>query len=131
MFFNVELNLFLCDFDDSKNDDYNEEDLSDFDFFDSCIDFLDVILNTEIFKLDSSMYIILIEHFLHEPSILKTTKKRLNYAHIFKLLTLENKFSDTFKIIDDDIIKNCWDQKIRFVEKVHKRLMKLDRQLEL
>lgn len=107
MLLNVELNLFLCDFDSSKNDDYDEEDLSDFDFFDSRIDSLDIISDTEIFELGSSMYIILIEHLSHESSILKTTKKRLNYAHIFKLLALESKFSDTSEIIDDDIIKNC------------------------
>ncbi len=107
MLFNVDLNLFLYNFNDSKNNNYNKEDFFNFNFFNSRINFFNATLNTEIFKLNLSMYIILIEHFFHKSSIFKTTKKRLNYAHIFKLLVLKNKFLNIFKIINNDIIKNC------------------------
>lgn len=73
MLLDANLNLLLCDFDDSKNENYDEENLFDFDFFDSRIDFFDVTTNIEIFELDSNIYTILARHLSHESSILKTT----------------------------------------------------------
>lgn len=107
MLLDADLNLLLCDFDGSKNENYDEEDLLDFDFFDSRIDFFDVTTNIEIFGLDSSIYTILTGHLSHGSSILKTAQKRSNYAHIFERFALEGKFPKTSEIIDGDIIKNC------------------------
>jgi hypothetical protein len=79
----------------------------------------------KLFGLGSSMYTILVGHLPHGPSILKTAKERLDYAHTFKLLALEGKFPDTSEIIGGDIIKDCWDQKIRSAEEAHRRLVEL------
>jgi len=107
MLLNVDLNLFLYNFNNSKNDNYNKEDFLDFNFFDSCIDFFDVIAKTKIFELNLSIYIILTRHLSYKSSILKIAQKRSNYVHIFKRLALESKFLEISKFIDNDIIKNC------------------------
>ncbi len=128
MLLDAELDLSLCDFGGSKNDDYDGEGLPDFGFFDPRIDSLDVTSDTEIFGLGSSMYTILVGHLPHGPSILQTAKERLNYAHTFELLALVGEFPDTSEIIGGDIIKDCWDQKIKSAEEAHRRLVELDRQ---
>jgi len=101
------LNFFLYNFDSSKNDNYNRENLFDFDFFDSRINFFDITAKTEIFGLDSSIYIILAKYLFYEFSILKTVQKRSNYIYIFECLALESKFLEISEFIDNDIIKNC------------------------
>jgi len=131
MLLNADLDLSLCDFGGSKNDDYDGEGLPDFGFFDPRVDSFDVTADTEIFGLGSSMYTILVGHLPHGPSILKTAQERLDYAHTFERLALEGKFPDTSEIIGGDIIKDCWNQKIRSAEETHRRLVELDRQLEL
>jgi len=107
IFLNVNLNLFLYNFDNSKNNNYNRENLFNFGFFDSCIDFFDVIAKIEIFGLDSSIYTILIEYLSYESSILKIVQERSNYVYIFECLAFESKFSKIFEFIGGDIIKNC------------------------
>jgi hypothetical protein len=129
MLLNVDLDLFLCDFGGSKNDNYDGEGLPDFGFFDPRIDSFDVTAKTEIFGLGSSIYTILTGHLPHGPSILKTAQERSDYAHTFERLALEGKFPET-EFIGGDIIKDCWNQKIRTAEETHRRLVKLYRRLE-
>lgn len=81
---------------------------------------------TEIFELKFIMYIIMIEHFFHEFSILKTTQKRLRYVKEFERFEFENNFSNTFDIKDGDIIKNCWTQNIISTKKTFTRHEKFD-----
>jgi len=131
MLLNADLDLFLCDFGGSKNDSYDGEGLPDFGFFDPRVDSFDVTANTEIFGLGSSIYTILTGHLPHGPSILKTAQERLDYAYTFERLALEGKFPETSELIGGDIIKDCWNQKIKTAEETHGRLVKLYRRLEL
>ena len=131
MVLNADLDLSLCDFGGSKNDDYDGDGLPDFGFFDPRIDSIDVTSDTEVFGLGSSMYTILVGHLPHGPAVFNSIEEQLDYANTFKLLALEGKFPDTSKITGGDIIKDCWDQKIRSAEEAHRRLVELDRQLEL
>ena len=125
MLLDAELNLSFCDFGGSKNADYDGDGLPDFGFFDPRVDSLDVTTSTEIFGLGSGMYTILVGHLPHGPGILKTNKERLDYADIFKRLTLKGEFPDTSQILGGDIIQGCWNDEISSAEEAHQRLMKL------
>ena len=130
MLLNANLDLSLCDFGGSKNEKYDGEGLPDFGFFDPRINSFDVTADTEIFGLGSSIYTILAGHLPHGPSILKTAQERLGYAHTFERLALEGTFPDTSEIIGGNIINDCWNQKIRSAEEAHRRLVKLDLELQ-
>jgi hypothetical protein len=130
MLLDADLDLLLCDFGGSKNENYDGEGLPDFGFFDPRIDSFDVTTDIEIFGLGSSIYTILAGHLPHGPSILKTAQERSNYAHTFERFALEGKFPKTSEIIGGDIIKDCWDRKVKTAEDTHRRLVKLYRRLE-
>ncbi len=55
-----------------------------------------------------------------------------SHMHKFRtevgILKALGEFPDTSEIIGGDIIKDCWDQKIKSAEEAHRRLVELDRQ---
>ena len=113
MLLNAELELSLCDFGGSKNEEHDGGGLPDYCFFDPRSDSLAVTEATELFGLGSSMYTIVVGHLPHGPSILKTAQERLHYAEEFERLRLQGNSPDTSDIKGGDIIRGCWTQKIK------------------
>jgi len=105
---NANLDLSLCDFGGSKNEDFDGGGLPDYGFFDPRSESLDVTEATEIFGLGSSMYTIMVGYLPHGPSILKTTQERLRYAEEFERLGREGRFPDTSDVWGGDIVSDCW-----------------------
>lgn len=115
----------MYNFNSSKNNKYNGDELSDFNFFDFRLDSLDITADTEIFGLDLSIYTILARYLSYKSSILKTIQERLNYIYIFERLALEDRFLEISNLINSDIIENCRNQKIKSIEKAYKYLVKV------
>lgn len=128
MLLNADLNLSLCDFGGSKNEEYDGGGLPDYGFFDPRSDILAVTEATEVFGLGSSMYTIMVGHLPHGPLILKTAQERLDYAEKFERLGLKGKFPDTSNIRGGDIIRDCWSHNIRSAKQAFTRYWELDGQ---
>lgn len=128
MLLNADLDLSLCDFGGSKNEEYDGGGLPDYGFFDPRSDSLAVTEATEIFGLGSSMYTIMVGHLPHGPTILKTAQERLHYAEGFQRLGLEGNLPDTSDIRGGDIIRDCWTQKITSAKEAFTRHGQLDGQ---
>lgn len=130
MLLNADLDLSLCDFGGSKNEEYDGGGLPDYGFFDPRDDSSDVTETAEIFGLGSSMYTVMVGHLPHGPLILKTARDRLNYADKFKRLGLEGNFPDTSRIKGGDIIQDCWIKKINSAKEAFIRYVELEGQSE-
>lgn len=129
MLLNADLDIILCNFGGSKNDEYDGEGLPDFGFFDPRFNPFDVTADTEIFGLGSIMYTIMAGHLPRGPSSLKFAGGQWDYAQTFERLALRGEFPDTSKIVGGNIIKDCWNREVRSTEEAHRRLMKLDLEL--
>lgn len=126
MLLDTDLDLSLCDFGGSKNEEYDGGGLPDYGFFDPRSDPLAVTEATEIFGLGSSMYTIMVGHLPHGPSIFKASQELLDYGEKFQRLVLEGNFPDTSDIVGGDIIDDCWTQKIVSVKEAFARYEKFD-----
>lgn len=126
MLLNTDLDLSLCDFGGSKNEEFDGEGLPDYGFFDPRSDPLAVTEATEIFGLGSCMYTIMVGHFPHGPSIFKAAQEPLDYAKKFQRLGLEGNFPDTSGIRGGDIIRDCWTQKIESAKEAFARYVEFD-----
>ncbi|KAL8762866.1 MAG: hypothetical protein Q9184_001211 [Pyrenodesmia sp. 2 TL-2023] len=130
MLLDANLDLSLCDFGGSKNEEHDGEGLPDYGFFDPRGDVLSVTEATEVFGLGSSIYTIMAGHLPHGPSIFKTAEDQSDYAKIFERLVQEGKFPDTSNIRGGDIIRDCWNRNIQSAKEAFTRYRELDDQPE-
>ena len=118
------LDLSFYDFGGSKKADLNREGLLDLSFFDPRVDSLNVTAITEIFELGPSLKPILVRHFPHGSSILKTAEA--HYVDKFDCLVRKGEFPDTSQPLGSDIVQDCWKYKVMSAEGAHQRSVKFD-----